>query len=167
MSSAEKEILVLYSSANSFMRNVGNAPLAVEVANRRNVSVTVLTPMDETVKKLSRYFEKQSTNIQIRNIEPSSRSPITVLIVDRKSSLALEVKDDSKPISKEAVGNITYSTSRSTVQSYVSMFESFMKLTQLYEESQLKLNDTTDELEAMKKYLHEVLEEVDKFKKKK
>jgi len=164
--SAEKEILVLYSSVNSFMRNVGNGPLAVEVANRRNVSVTVLTPMDETVKKLSRYFEKQSTNIQIRNIEPSSRSPITVLIVDRKFSLALEVKDDSKPISKEAVGNVTYSTSRSTVQSYVSMFESFMKLTQLYEESQLKLNDTTDELEAMKKYLHEVLEEVDKFKKK-
>jgi hypothetical protein len=111
-------------------------------------------------------LKNKSTNIQIRNIEPSSRSPITVLIVDRKSSLALEVKDDSKPISKEAVGNVTYSTSRSTVQSYVSMFESFMKLTQLYEKSQLKLNDTTDELEAMKKYLHEVLEEVDKFKKK-
>jgi hypothetical protein len=61
----------------------GRHSIAVEVANRRNVSVTVLTPMDETVKKLSRYFEKQSTNIQIRNIEPSSRSPITVLIVDR------------------------------------------------------------------------------------
>lgn len=40
-----------------------------------------------------------------------------------------------------------------------------MKLTELYEESQSKLNDTTDELEAMKKYLNEVLEEVDKFRK--
>lgn len=163
--SAEKEILVLFSSVNSFMRNLGNGPLAVEVANRRNLPVTVLTPMDEAVKKLSKDFEKQSTNIQIRSIEPTSRSPITVLIVDRKFSLALEVKDDLKPVSEEAVGNITFSTSRSTVQSYVSMFESFMKLTKLYEESQLKLNDTADELEAMKRYLHEVLEEVDKFKK--
>jgi len=37
-----------------------------------------------------------------------------------------------------------------------------MKLTKLYEESQLKLNNKTDELEA--RYLHEVLKEVDKFK---
>ena len=44
------------------------------------------------------------------------------------------------------------------------MFESFMKLTKLYEDSQLKLNNKTDGLEAMKKYLHEVLKEVDKFK---
>ena len=44
------------------------------------------------------------------------------------------------------------------------MFESFMKLTKLYEDSQLKLNNKTDELEATKKYLHEVLKEVDKFK---
>jgi glucosamine 6-phosphate synthetase-like amidotransferase/phosphosugar isomerase protein len=163
--SAEKEILVLFPSVNAFMRNVGNSPLAVEAANRRNVPVTVLTPMDEAVIKLSKEFERQSTNIRIRSIEPSSRSHITVLIVDRKFSLALELKDDLKPVSEEAVGNVTYSTSRSTVQSYVSMFESVMKLTKLYEESQLKLSETIDELEAMKRYVHEVLEEVDKYKK--
>jgi hypothetical protein len=44
------------------------------------------------------------------------------------------------------------------------MFESFMRLTDLYEESQSKLNDMTDELEAMKKYVKEVLKGVDKFK---
>jgi hypothetical protein len=44
------------------------------------------------------------------------------------------------------------------------MFESFMRLTKLYDDSQLKLNDKIDELEAMKRYLHEVLKEVDKFK---
>ena len=38
------------------------------------------------------------------------------------------------------------------------MFESFLKLTELYEESQSKLSDTTDELESMKKYVKEVLE---------
>jgi hypothetical protein len=45
------------------------------------------------------------------------------------------------------------------------MFESFLKLTELYEQSQAKLSDTTDELETMKKYVKEVLEEIDKFKK--
>jgi hypothetical protein len=45
------------------------------------------------------------------------------------------------------------------------MFESFVKLTELYDESQQKLNDTTSELESMKKYLHDVLEEVHKSKK--
>ena len=80
-------------------------------------------------------------------------------------SLAVELKDDSKSEVAEAIGNITYSTSKSTVLSYVSMFESFMKLTELYEESLSKLSDTTDELESMKKYVKEVLEEMDRFKK--
>jgi hypothetical protein len=35
----------------------------------------------------------------------------------------------------------------------------------LYEKSQSKLNNKTDELEVIKRYLVEVLEEVDKFKK--
>jgi hypothetical protein len=77
----------------------------------------------------------------------------------------VELKDDSKTVIEEAVGTSTYSTSKSTVLSYVSMFESFLKLKELYDKSQSKLNDTTDELEAMKKYLNEVLEEVDKFRK--
>ena len=130
----------------------------------RNVAVT-MTPMDENVKAIAIDAEKQSSNIKIRKIEPSSRSTVTVVIVDRKISLAVELKDDSKSEVLEAVGNITYSTSKSTVLSYVSMFESFMKLTELYENSQSKLSDTTDELETMKKYVKEVLEEMDKFKK--
>jgi hypothetical protein len=64
------------------------------------------------------------------------------------------VKDDSKSVSEDAVGNVTYSTSRSTVQSYISMFESFMKLTKLYEESQLKLHDTTDESSLLLVYVN-------------
>ena len=40
-----------------------------------------------------------------------------------------------------------------------------MKLTELYEKSHSKLSDATDELESMKKYVKEVLEEMDKFQK--
>jgi two-component system, OmpR family, sensor histidine kinase VicK len=164
--SAEKEILVIFSSVNALMRqvNAGSDKLVVEAAKIRNVTVTMLTPMDENVKTLANDTEKQSSNIKIRKIEPSSRSTVTVVIIDRKISLAVELKDDSKSEVSEAIGNITYSTSKSTVLSYVSMFESFMKLTELYEESLSKLSDTTDELESMKKYVKEVIEEMDKFK---
>ena len=136
-----------------------------EAANSRNLTVTILTPMNNTVKKMAEDLENQSTNMQIRRIAPSSRSTITVLIVDKKFSLLSELKDDSRTVIEEAIGTSTYSTSKSTVLSYVSMFESFLRLTESYDESQSKLNDTTDELEVMKKYLNEVLEEIDKFRK--
>jgi len=147
--------------------NVGSGQRVIKAGDSHDLTVTMLTPMNDAVEILAKDLEKQSTNIQIRCIEPSPRSTITVVIVDKKFSLAVELKDDTKLVISEAIGTSTYSTSKSMVFSYVSMFESFMKLTKLYEESQSKLNDTTDELEAMKKYLYEVLEEVDKFKKQK
>jgi two-component system sensor histidine kinase VicK len=164
---AEKEILVLFSSVNAFIRqiNVGSGERVIKAANSCNIIITMLTPMDEAVKRIATEFEKQSSNLQIKRIAPSSLTTVTILIVDKKFSLAVELKHDSKLIVEEAIGSSTYSTSKSTVLSYVSMFESCMKLTELYEESQLKLSDTTDELESMKKYVKEVLEEMDRFKK--
>ena len=47
--------------------------------------------------------------------------------------------------------------------SYVSMFESLMRLTELYEESQAKLRDIQKNY-VMKRYLNEVLEEVKKLR---
>ncbi len=87
------------------------------------------------------------------------------MIVDRRYSLAIELKDDSKLVTAEAIGTTTYSTSNSTIMSYVSMFESLMRLTELYEESQVKLQESIDELGITKRYLNEVLEEVEKLKK--
>ena len=167
VSAAEKEILVIFSSSNAFIRqiNAGSDKLVIKVANPRNLNVVILTPMNEEVKKMAKDLERQSTNIQVRAIEPSSRFNITVLIVDKKISMAIELKDDSKSIPQEAIGASIYSSTKSTVLSYVSMFESFMRLAEMYEESQSKLSDTTDELETMKKYVKEVLEEMDRFKK--
>ena len=57
--------------------------------------------MNEVAKIMAKDLESQSTNIQIRAIEPSSRSTITVLVVDRKFSMAMELKDDSKSTPQE------------------------------------------------------------------
>ena len=53
---------------------------------------------------------------------------------------------------------------KSSVLLHVSTFESYMRLTDVYKESQSRLSIKTVELEA-KKNLNEVQEEVDKFKK--
>jgi hypothetical protein len=64
------------------------------------------------------------------------------MIVDRRHSLTVELRDDSKPFSADAMGATTYSTNKSTVMSYVSMFENLMRLIELYEESQAKLQES-------------------------
>jgi signal transduction histidine kinase len=70
--------------------------------------------------------------IQVRDIETSSGPKSTVLIVDRKESLITEVKEDSKETFSDAIGLSTYSNSRSTVLSYVSIFEAFWIQSELY-----------------------------------
>jgi len=57
---------------------------------------------------------------------------VTIIIVDRKYSLAVELKDDTKQASIEAV-QATYSSSQSTVLSYASIFESLWTQTGLYQ----------------------------------
>jgi hypothetical protein len=53
--------------------------------------------------------------------------------VDKKYSLAVELKDDTKQTSNEAIGLATYSNSQSTVLSYASIFESLWRQTELYQ----------------------------------
>jgi two-component system, OmpR family, sensor histidine kinase VicK len=59
--------------------------------------------------------------------------------VDKKESLVFENTDDTKENFVEAVGSATYSNSKPTVMSYVSIFKSLWKQVDLYE--QLKAHD--------------------------
>ena len=64
---------------------------------------------------------------------------VTILVIDRKVSLAIEKTDDSKPDFMEAVGLATYSNSEPTVVSYVSIFEALWKQAELV--NQLEIHD--------------------------
>jgi two-component system, OmpR family, sensor histidine kinase VicK len=55
---------------------------------------------------------------------PHLQTKVTIIIVDRKYSLTIELKDDTKQTTTEAIGLATYSNSQSTVLSYASIFES-------------------------------------------
>jgi signal transduction histidine kinase len=58
----------------------------------------------------------------------------SILVVDRMYSLIVELKDDTRETSEEAIGLAAYSNSKSTVLSYVSIFESLWKQSELREE---------------------------------
>ena len=71
--------------------------------------------------------------------EETAVSTVSIIVVDKKESLVFEKKDDSKENFIEAVGLATYSNSKPTVLSYISIFESLWKQVALYE--QLKAHD--------------------------
>lgn len=146
-SSAKHEILAIFSTVNAFHRQerVGAIKLLKDMAEGRNIKVRILTPEDERIKGFVENLRKQqeeqqdSSNIDIRFIEPSQQTKVSILIADRKYSLAVEVKDDTKETSIEAMGLATYSNSKATVMSYASIFESLWTHVELYQ--QLKVRE--------------------------
>lgn len=147
--SATEEIMIIFSTSNAFHRQERQGAVKVleEVeAPKEDVNIRILTPIDQQIKdtfpKLKEHFKK----IEMRDIQECLHTKVTILVVDRRSSLAVELKDDNKDLVYEAMGLATYSTSKSTVLSYVSIFESLWKqvelneqVTRLYE--QLKIQD--------------------------
>ena len=53
---------------------------------------------------------------------------VTIIIVDKREILTIEKIDEAKDNFLEAIGTATYSNSKPTVYSYVSIFESLWQL---------------------------------------
>jgi len=160
LKSAQDEILVMFSSANAFHRQeyLGATQFIKEAANERGVKVRILTPQDDSiVETAQRWMDQQSQQneeqqlpkqhkINIRFIEPYLQTKVSLLIVDRKFSLAVELKDDATQKPYEAMGLATYSNSKPTVLSYVSIFENLWRQNELYQQvkeanEQLEIHD--------------------------
>jgi hypothetical protein len=136
---AQSEILMLFSAENGFRRILvaGNDQLLLEAA-RRGVSVIVLAHMNESLKKVAEKLEKQNGNISIRSIKPYNSSisrPFTTIVVDRRHSLTMELKDDSKLKIEDAIGQSIYSTSKRTVEDSIFKFDIVSRLFQNEDES--------------------------------
>jgi two-component system, OmpR family, sensor histidine kinase VicK len=146
----KEEILTIFSTANAFFReeSAGGLALLNEAARYSNVNVRILVPYDTRIRELitsletsdnSTNYKDRKNKIKIRFLEPGLETKISILIVDRKTSLAIELKDDTKDNIHQAIGLSSYSNSKSTVLSYVSIFETLWKQTEMYQ--QLKVHD--------------------------
>jgi two-component system, OmpR family, sensor histidine kinase VicK len=146
-------------------------------AANTTIDIRVLTPPDEEIKTaLSKLRHDPLLNIQNRYIDEVSslHRKIILLVVDRKFSLAIKFKEEGEEYDKEesenrttttkenenrtttttkenilekAIESATYSTNKSTVLSYVTIFESLWKELELNEQitnifEQLKNQDS-------------------------
>ena len=139
---AEKEIIIMFPTTNAFIRqkNIGVIQFSEEAVTERNVNVRILMRSHKSTEDVVRQLkENYQEHIDIRYIEKMSDTKATILVVDRKVSLVMEMRDDSKLTFDEAIGLSTYSNSKPGVLSYVSIFENLWKETELYE--QLKYQD--------------------------
>ena len=109
----------------------------------RGVNTKILTPINNYVQKIVQGIVEEiggqvQKNFEVRAVdvtyETSTVNTVTIIIVDKKTSLVIEKLDDSKENFIDAIGLTTYSNSKPTVSSYISIFESLWNQTKLYEE---------------------------------
>ncbi|HEY6949796.1 MAG TPA: hypothetical protein VI146_04230 [Nitrososphaeraceae archaeon] len=134
--SSETEILVLFSTSNAFHRQERMGMLTKLQEMRKNnnkLKIRILTPYDDDINKISKAF-RDEWNIIIMNLGEAQRIRASVLLVDRKFLLYVELKDDTKDTSYEAMGLSLFSSIRSTVISYVTIFETMWKQEELYQQ---------------------------------
>ena len=149
--SAQNEILMVFP-ATEYGHHAGEEARINDLtellrnAVEREVNIRVVTskepPVREALQSLvEELHEKQKVNLlEMRYMEPHLQPRVSVVVVDRKFSLALELKDYTRhSISVGIMGLATYSNSKATVLSYASMFETLWKQTEMYE--QLKIHD--------------------------
>jgi len=117
---------------------MGVAQLAKDAVQQSNVKVRMLMPKHESTEPLVRSLIEdphhyRNYDVDVRYyIEQTSGTKATILAVDRKHSLIMELRYDSKTTFDEATGFSTYSDSRPSVLSYVSIFENIWLQTEMY-----------------------------------
>jgi two-component system, OmpR family, sensor histidine kinase VicK len=139
---AKEEVLIMYPTPNSFRRRLRMGVLQLfkqTIKECPHVKIKVLIPSDEQMSATIVETKMEAPSIDFRIYEQSLNTRITIVLVDKKDCMIVETKDDTKDDSYTAVGLSAYSNSKSIVLSYVSIFESLWRQTELYE--QLKIHD--------------------------
>ena len=133
---AKHEVLRIYPSLNTFRRHVriGMIDLIQEVL-KNGAKVRILIPAEEDqISQIVDEVVVESPQLEIRSIDKSLQTQMGVIVVDRKESLIVELRDDTKENYYDAAGLAAYSNSRPIALSYVSIFESLWKQGELYEQ---------------------------------
>ncbi|WP_148685714.1 sensor histidine kinase [Candidatus Nitrosocosmicus hydrocola] len=135
---AQDEILIFFPTLNALKRHesIGLMDVLVHKSNL-GTKVKILSPVDRS-SRMTFLEEKgakndKTKNFVIREIANQYEIKSTIVIVDRKSVLTKELKDDEKNSLEGAIGLSTFSTSVPSVLSYISIFDSLWNQTEMYE----------------------------------
>ena len=141
LKSATYEILILFSSVNSFNRAKQEHILEMlKESVERGVNVRLLVPAeDDSIKEISeKKLKERRKQIYIQYIRKPLQTNIVTLIIDQAISLSIEINDDTKKTLGESTGLATYSNSESNVSSCASIFESLWIQSELDKQNKIK-----------------------------
>jgi signal transduction histidine kinase len=135
---AKYEVLRIYPSLNAFRRQVHIGAMQLfREAVQNGVKVRILIPADrQQIIQVVSEVELSLPQIDIRSIDKSLETHIGIIVTDRKDSLIIELRDDTKENYYEAAGLAAYSNSKPIALSYASIFDSLWKQGELYEQLQ-------------------------------
>lgn len=144
---ATEEIMLMIPTSKGLDRlnNMGGVQILKHKSTNSGVKVRILTPLRGThtigESNVLREFASigKRHNFQTKAIEQMTgeQPRCIILVVDRKFSLIMELKDDSKDSFIEAIGPSIYSSSTFSVLSYVTIFENLWQQSELYEQIKL------------------------------
>jgi signal transduction histidine kinase len=131
---AVNEVLLIFPTINAIHREqqigvIGEVLSAV----KRGVKIRILAAEDDFIRE--KLDEIRAAGVTIRRIETPTETKFKLLIVDRRLSLVVETKDDSKKNFAQAIGLAIFSDSTTTVAPYVTIFETLWRETDLYEKT--------------------------------
>ena len=127
--SAKEELLVAFPTINSFRRNVRTGmsmQLLKEEYSKNNVRLRILTPVDNQIIQIIEELKKVLPELDIRALSESTEdnnNRVIIVLSDRKESLIVETKDNTKDNMYEAAGFSIYTNNKSIVSSYLAIFE--------------------------------------------
>ncbi|HET7344350.1 MAG TPA: ATP-binding protein, partial [Nitrososphaeraceae archaeon] len=146
--SAQEEVLRIFSSIHAFRRQVRLGIMRLfKDAVERGIRVRILIPADQNeVIQIVNEVNLVLPQLDIGSVDKSLESTVGILVVDRKESLIIETKNDSKDNSYDAAGLAAYSNSKPIALAYASIFDSLWKQTELHQKlskmyEQLKTHD--------------------------
>ena len=141
LNSASYEILLLFSTVNSFYRaEYGGMLNLLWEASERGVTIKILVQADDdtVAETIQKKIRKTRLPINIQHIRKPLQAKITTLVIDQAVSLAIEVADDTKRTFEEAIGIAIYSNNESTVSSCLSIFETLWIQSEFDKQNKIK-----------------------------
>jgi two-component system, OmpR family, sensor histidine kinase VicK len=136
VASAKYQVLLFLPTTTAYIREekIGIFE-ALEAAVSRGANIRILLPTDKEIEEKIKQKIELKKGFEIRKIKTAATTEARskILIVDNRTYLMVELKDNSKETFVEAVGSAIISNSKSTVLSYVTMFDSLWKQAELYE----------------------------------
>jgi two-component system, OmpR family, sensor histidine kinase VicK len=138
--SARDEILLLFSTANSFYRAKYDGMLNLLRQIPIDVTIKVLIQAGDDFEKdtIQEELRQSHGQIHVQYITKPLQTKIVTVVVDQATSVAIGINDDTKKTFEEASGPAIYSNSELTVSSCMSIFETLWIQSEFDKQNRIK-----------------------------